>query len=278
MLNPSSSSAATATTPAATPATWDMPANSSAFFPKDDNDRLANETGYFVWAHRMQKALQYCGLWNVVSGTLPRPSPGAADEQVWIKMDIAASALIMQCIKGELIVKIIHLPSSKAAWDLFTSEYSQIGSGSIMYWFAHLTHHMPVGGDVSAHITDYQEATRYLANANFSIPEPVAAAILLSTLPSDPKDPESWDYFIKGVKIDQTTTTLSSVINQILEEKRHQSPTTDTSQPESALAAREQAARVSDTKFCRNCKRNGHEMASCCIRKNGICHNSYKLL
>jgi len=100
-------------------------------------------------------------------------------------------------------------------------------------------------------------------NANFSIPEPVTAAILLSTLPSNPKDLESWDYFIKGVKIDQTTTTLLSIINQILKEKCCQSPATDTSQPESALAAREQAACVSSMKFCENCKRNGHEMASC---------------
>ncbi|KAJ8588222.1 hypothetical protein M405DRAFT_703486, partial [Rhizopogon salebrosus TDB-379] len=182
----------------------------------------------------------------------------------WIKMDIAASALITQCIKGELVVKIIHLPSSKAAWDLFASEYSQIGSGSIMYWFASLTRHMIVGGDVSAHINDYQEAIRYLANANFSIPEPISAAILLSTLLSDPiEDPESWDYFIKGVKIDQTTTTLSSVINQILEEKCHQSPTTNSAQSEATLAAKERMACATGTKFCRNCKRDGHEMVSC---------------
>jgi len=115
MLNPLLSSAAMATTPAATPATWDMPANSFTFFPKDNNDRLTNESEYFVWAHCMQKALQYCRLWNVVSGILLKPSPGAADEQVWIKLDIAASGLIMQCINGKLIVKIIHLPSSKAA-------------------------------------------------------------------------------------------------------------------------------------------------------------------
>jgi hypothetical protein len=272
MSNPTSSAtaAAAASTTAATLPSWDMPANSSAFFPKDDNDRLANEAGYFVWAHRMQKALQYCGLWNVVSGATHRPSPGATDEQIWIKMDIAASVLITQCIKGELVVKIIHLPSSKAAWDLFVSEYSQIGSGSIMYWFARLTRHMIVGGDVSAHINDYQEAIRYLANANFSIPEPISAAILLSTLPSDPKDPESWDYFIKGVKIDQlATTTLSSVINQILEEKRRQSPTTDSAQSEAALAAKERTARATGTKFCQNCKRDGHEILVNCWAPGG---------
>jgi hypothetical protein len=229
----------------AVPLSWDMPANSSAFFPKSDDDRLSKEDGYFVWGHRMQKAFQYCGLWPVVNGSMPRPSPGSAEEAVWLKMDTAATALLTQCIKGELVVKIVHLETSREAWDLFASEYSQIGSGSIMYWFARLTQHMPSGRNVSAHINDYQEAIHYLANANFSIPEYVAAAILLSTLPKDPKDPKSWDYFIKGVKIDKNTTTLSSVINQILEEKHRSSrpdAQSESVRAESALAAREKSA------------------------------------
>jgi hypothetical protein len=243
-----------------------MPANSSAFFPKSDNDRLSKEDGYFVWGHRMQKAFQYCGLWPVVNGSMPRPSPGSAEEAVWLKMDTAVTALLTQCIKGELVVKIVHLETSCEAWDLFALEYSQIGSGSIMYWFACLTQHMPSGGNVSAHINDYQEAICYLANADFSIPEYVAAAILLSTLPKDPKDPESWDYFIKGVKIDKNTTTLSSVINQILEEK-HRSSRPDAQsksvRAESTLVAREKSARVAGTKFCRNCKCTGHKLQDC---------------
>ena len=65
----------------------------------------------------------------------------------------------------------------------------------------------------------FQEAIRYLANAEFNIPGYIAAAILLSTLPSDPGDPHSWNQHVAGIKIDKNTTNLSSVINGILEEK-----------------------------------------------------------
>jgi len=210
----------------------------------------------------MKQALQYVGLWEIVTGTMLKPGAGVTGDDTWIKMNAATSAMILQCIKTDLVVKIIHLTSAAEIWTLFASEYSQVGSGSIMYWFSRLTRHMSSGGDISAHITGFQEATRYLANAKFIIPESVMAAILLSTLPSDPKDPESWDYFIKGIRIDNSTT-LSSVISLILEEKRRQSPATNPAPAEAALAAREQTARANSKRFCRNCKRDGHEMASC---------------
>ena len=66
----------------------------------------------------------------------------------------------------------------------------------------------------------FQEAIHYLANTEFNIPGYIAAAILLSTLPSDPGDPHSWNQHVAGVKINKDTTTLSSVVNGILEEKR----------------------------------------------------------
>jgi len=34
--------------------------------------------------------------------------------------------------EGDLVVKIIHLMTIKDAWDLFASEYSQIGSGDVL--------------------------------------------------------------------------------------------------------------------------------------------------
>jgi len=199
MSNSPAAPTAPVTATVSVPSTWDMLANSTGLFPKSDEDRLASESGYYVWSHRMKQALQYVGLWEIVTGTMLKPGAGVTGDDTWIKMNAAASAMILQCIKTDLVVKIIHLTSAAEIWTLFASEYSQVGSGSIMYWFSRLTRHMSSGGDISAHITGFQEATRYLANAKFIIPESVMAAILLSTLPSDPKDPESWDYFIKGI-------------------------------------------------------------------------------
>jgi len=105
--------------------------------------------------------------------------------RIWKKKDNLAKAMITQCVKADLVIKS-PMPTRKESWDMFASEYSQTGSGSIMLWFRRLTKQLSSGGDISAHVTGFQEAIRYLANAEFEIPGYIAAAILLSTLPSDP--------------------------------------------------------------------------------------------
>jgi len=66
------------------------------------------------------------------------------------------------------------------------------------------------------HVTSFQEAIHYLVNTEFNIPVYIAAAILLSALPSNPGNPHSWNQHVAGIKINKNTTTLSSVINGIL--------------------------------------------------------------
>ncbi|EPQ58385.1 hypothetical protein GLOTRDRAFT_126878 [Gloeophyllum trabeum ATCC 11539] len=102
---------------------------------------------------------------------------------------------------------------------------------------------MPVDGDPAAHVTSYQEAVSHLATAGFDIPAFVTAAILLSTLPSEPGDPDSWNQFVAGIKIDKTTT-LSTIVNAILEEKRRcTEPSVEGQSGENALAAKIRDAR-----------------------------------
>ncbi|KIM86957.1 hypothetical protein PILCRDRAFT_4202 [Piloderma croceum F 1598] len=152
------------------------------------------------------------------------------------------------------------------AWDLFASEFSQTSSGLIMLWFRRLTKQLPSGGDVSAHVTSFQEAIRYLVNSEFEIPGYIAAAILLSTLPSDPRDPHSWNQHIASVKIDKSTTTLLSVVNGILEEKQclTKDDKTDAQKQESALATLEQTTHKHGKPFCRNRMCEGHSTSECC--------------
>ena len=246
---------------------WELSSGSAALFPTSDTDRLENEGGYFVWNLRMKTALHSCKLWGVVTGDEPKPAVIKAGElSEWEKKDTAALALIFKCCKTDVLVKIAHADTSRMAWDTFKSEYSQTGSGSVMLWFRRLTKQLSSGSDVAAHVTSFQEATRHLANAGFIIPEPISAAILLSTLPADPKDPESWNNHVAGVRIDLQTTTLSSVINGILEEKRRL--TDDDVTSEAAHAALEKAARKHGRQFCHNCKKQGH-IARNCFDKGG---------
>jgi hypothetical protein len=203
--------------------TWDLPTSSAAIFPKAESDRLENEENYYVWSVRMRNAFKSCEMMGVVDGSEtcpPDDTTNIAKHRIWKKKKNLAKAMITQCVKADLVIKVAHTKHAKESWDLFASEFSQTSSGSTMLWFRRLTKQLPSGGDVSAHVTSFQEAIRYLANTEFEIPGYVAAAILLSTLPSDPGDPHSWNQHVGSVKIDKSTTTLSSVVNGILEEKQ----------------------------------------------------------
>src|ERR1700683_3758393 len=161
-------------------------------------------------------------MWGVVNGSQTIPSDDTAHAAkcwIWIKKDNLAKAMITQYIKANLVIKVTHTKRAKESWDIFATEFSHTGSGSIILWFRRLTKQLPSGSNISLHVTGFQEAIHYLANAEFNIPGYIAAAILLSTLPSDPADSHSWNQDVAGIKIDTKTTTLSSVINGILEEK-----------------------------------------------------------
>ncbi|SJL11799.1 uncharacterized protein ARMOST_15209 [Armillaria ostoyae] len=59
---------------------------------------------------------------------------------------------------------------------------------------------------------------QHLTVAGWDIPEHIAACILLSMLPHDSNEADSWDEMVKQIKIDKDSTT-SSTINVLLDEK-----------------------------------------------------------
>src|SRR6202453_2207240 len=190
---------------------WDMSGSSAHIFPKAEADRLEEEQNYYGWLVRMKKRIETCSMWGVVNGSETIPSDDtahAAKRRIWIKKDNLAKAMITQCIKADLVIKVAHAKRAKESWDIFLSEFSQTGSRSIMLWFRRLTKQLPSGGDVSTHVMGFQEAIRYLTNAEFNIPGYIAAAILLSTLPSDPGNPHSWNQHVAGIKINKDTRVL----------------------------------------------------------------------
>jgi hypothetical protein len=155
-------------------------------FPQGRADWLENKENYYVWSVRMKSAFESSEMMGVVDGSEtipPDDSANIARHWIWKKKDNLAKAMITQCVKSNLVIKVAHAKHAKESWD-------------------------PAGSDISTHVTSFQEAIRYLANAEFEIPGYIAAAILLSTLQSDPQDPASWNNHVAGVKIDKSTTTL----------------------------------------------------------------------
>ncbi len=87
---------------------------------------------------------------------------------------------------------------------------SQKGSGSILLWFCQLTCAMNLGSDISEHIMHFQEAFQHLTVAEWDIPEHIAACILLSTLPHDSNEADSWDGMVRQIKIDKDSTSIAT--------------------------------------------------------------------
>ena len=86
----------------------------------------------------MKNVFETCDMWGVVNSSETIPSDDtahAAKRRIWIKKDNLTKAMITQCIKAKLVIKVAHAKHAKESWDIFLSEFSQTGSGSIMLWF-----------------------------------------------------------------------------------------------------------------------------------------------
>ena len=244
--------------------TWEPPSHAASFFPKTEGDRLGGEDDYLHWSIRIKSAFKVCGLWEIVEGKEKCPATDATNIANWNRKNQTAVNLLLQCVKQDLVIKVAEKENASEIWDTFKSEFGQTGTGSVILWFRRLATQLPSGGDISAHITGFQEAIRYLQNAGFTMPEYISASFLLSTLPADPKDPESWHHYVAGVKIDDKTT-LTSTINGILEEKRRLKTheIAETQKQDSTYAAMEKSARSRGKQWCSNCKREGHATDNC---------------
>jgi hypothetical protein len=86
----------------------------------------------------MQNMFESCEMWDVVNGseTLPPDNKDhTIQHQIWKKKDSLAKAMITQCIKADLVIKVTHAKCTKELWVIFAMKFSQTGSGSIMLWF-----------------------------------------------------------------------------------------------------------------------------------------------
>src|ERR1700729_1935093 len=91
---------------------WDMSASSAHTFPQAEADRLENEQNYYVWSVRMQNAFESCEMWGVVNGSEtipPDDKDHAIQHRIWKKKDSLAKAMITQCIKADLISRLLTL-------------------------------------------------------------------------------------------------------------------------------------------------------------------------
>jgi hypothetical protein len=109
---------------------WELPTSSAAIFPKAKSDRLENEENYYVWSVWMWNAFKSWKMMGVVDRYKTCPPDNATNitkVRIWKKKDSLTKAMITQCVKANLVIKVAHVKHGKESLDVFASEFSQTG-------------------------------------------------------------------------------------------------------------------------------------------------------
>ena len=71
----------------------------------------------------MQNTFESCEMWGIVNGseTIPLDNKDhAIQHRIW-KKDSLMKAMIKQCIKADLVIKVAHAKRAKESWDIFAT-------------------------------------------------------------------------------------------------------------------------------------------------------------
>ncbi|KAI3613842.1 retrovirus-related pol polyprotein [Moniliophthora roreri] len=167
-------------------ATWEAGQNDIQHFTT--LKPLVNHDNYVYWSSLMEKSLRLTDVYDVVVDGIPKPSdPKSIEFANWVKKDNHAQVYLMQCIDESLIVQVGSLSSSHEIWLALKQVGEQKGSGMLMYWMHRLVTPLS-SGDVEKHLKLFQECLSMLKKLDFDISSYLEAALLLTTLPANPKD------------------------------------------------------------------------------------------
>ena len=64
----------------------------------------------------MRNAFESCEMWGIINGCktiLSDDTTNATKHQIWIKKDNLMKAMITQCIKADLVIKVVHTKHAK---------------------------------------------------------------------------------------------------------------------------------------------------------------------
>jgi hypothetical protein len=95
--------------------TWELPTSSAAIFPKTEGDQLENEN-YYIWLVQMQNTFKSCEMMGIVDSSETCPLDDTTyitKHRIWKKKDNHAKAMITQCMKADLVIKVAHAKHTK---------------------------------------------------------------------------------------------------------------------------------------------------------------------
>ena len=247
-------------TPSPAPTSNSLPASNRLY----DVPSLENDAANFqTWKFRISMVLDIRGLLPVVDGTLKCPAESNSEEYThWQKLDKEARAQICLTLKDEPLNGVLHVATSKQAWDKLCERYEGKGKQTQAYLIGELFRNtLSDESPLEPQLNAMQHKAHVLMSLGLKLEDAlVAIAIVLSL-------PESYSTLRTILMSTEDKLLPDSVVAQILiEEKSQKNPA------QTALLAHGKRGKGKESKDqkgdkakkkCTYCKKKGHMKDEC---------------
>ncbi|MCO5607751.1 hypothetical protein L7F22_061951 [Adiantum nelumboides] len=192
-------------------------------------DKLSS-TNYLTWATRVTLLLKRAALWDIVSGTTPKPAANDAD---WLAKDLQAQSELMLHLGDRQVQLVRRCQSSPEIWAFLRSTYHHedlitraIALKKLL--LAVLTEHQ----DISKFLDDWRTLLDNALLSGLLLDDSLQAMLLLAALPT------SWRPFIT-TQASVVGLTVETLIARILQEDAMRGNSTPTTIPSSQYVRRQ---------------------------------------
>ena len=226
-----------------------------------DIPSLENDAANFqTWKFRIETVLDIRGLWSIVDGTNKCPTDTQSEEYTsWKRLDKEAKAQICLTLKDEPLNGVLHVATSKEAWDKLCERYEGKGKQTQAYLIGELFRNtfsddLPLEPQLNA----MRHKAHVLTSLGLKLEDALIAIAMVISLP------ESYSTLRTILMSTEDKLLPDSVIAQVLiEEKSRKNPTAQT-----ALIAHGGKGKGKDKgdkgkKKCAYCKKKGHVKDEC---------------
>ena len=242
-----------------------MPSETSKFLPASnhlyDIPSLENDAANFQkWKFRITTVLDIWGLLPIVDGTSKCPMESQSEEHAhWHKLDKEARAQICLMLKDEPLSGVLHVATSKEAWDKLCECYKGKGKQTQAYLIGELFQNtLSEESPLEPQLNVMHHKAHIITSLGLKLEDVlVAIAIVLSL-------PESYSTLRMILMSTEDKLLPDSIISQILiEEKSRKNPV------QTALLAHRGKGKGKDQKGdksekkCSYCKKKGHVKEEC---------------
>ncbi|MCO5569460.1 hypothetical protein L7F22_023172 [Adiantum nelumboides] len=192
-------------------------------------DKLSS-TNYLTWATRVTLLLKRAALWDIVSGTTPKPAANDAD---WLAKDLQAQSELMLHLGDRQVQMVRRCQSSPEIWAFLRSTYHHEDlitrvTALKKLLLAVLTEHQ----DISKFLDDWRTLLDNALLLGLLLDDSLQAMFLLAALPT------SWRPFIT-TQASVVGLTVETLIARILQEDAMRGNSTPTTIPSSQYVQRQ---------------------------------------